>query len=371
MKRGAGLKAAGAWLAAACLLGGVSLPRGSSAADAAGAQAWPKAAGSVFALLNTDITSPLIAFDAKGRELMAFNCATRGRALIGRFYDLVCDGGSFLATDAGTWTGMQVAKSGAFTLELTAVPAAARPAARGIVLCYGNDKGEDLALLQDGAGLSLRVGSGEPVSLFAPEAGKPVHVVVACEGGKWSAYRDGEPVRSGAFASAPSPWVPREIVLGSSWAGAEPWKGRLDGIAIFPRALTAAEAAGEFAALRAVHAGRKPATTLRFRGSLTRQAKTSALEQIRPYTRSLTSAEYKVEQVLSGEWKEPTITVLHWMIMDGKRLPIADRQPGAKVELTVQRIEDNPQLESCRRDEIEGDVALDLFYCESEEGIQP
>lgn len=53
--------------------------------------------------------------------------------------------------------------------------------------------------------------------------------------------------------------------------------------------------------------------------------------------------------------------------MDGKRLPIADRKLGAAVELSVERLEEHPQLECCRRDEItEGDIGADLFYCESE-----
>ena len=71
--------------------------------------------------------------------------------------------------------------------------------------------------------------------------------------------------------------------------------------------------------------------------------------------------------MLAGEWKQPTIKVLHWMIMDGKRLPLADRKPGAEVELRVEPLGEHPQLESCRRDdEMDGDIAADLFYCESE-----
>jgi hypothetical protein len=336
-------------------------------AAAASETAWPSVPGAVFALRTTDIAVPVIAFDAKGRDLMAFSCATRGRALFGRFYELVCDGGSFYARDAGTWIGQQVATSGAFTLEATITPAEAAGKVPGVVLAYGNDQGEDVALLQDQTGLRLRLQGAQPMAVFPVEAGASVHVLVAVGGGKWAAYRDGQPVRSGSLAGAIPAWRTRELVVGSGWSGAETWRGRIEGVAVFSRALTAPEAAKEAAAIKTLQAGRKPAASVKFRGTLVRQAKTSALEQIRPYTRSLTAAEYKVEQVLAGEWKDPTITVLHWMIMDGKRLPIADRQPGAAVVLKVDRLEDHPQLESCRRDEMEGDLALDLFYCESEE----
>ncbi|MEI7903218.1 MAG: LamG-like jellyroll fold domain-containing protein, partial [bacterium] len=292
--------------------------------------------------------------------------ATRGRALVGRFYELFCDGGSFYAKDAGQWVGLQVAKSGAFTVEVTLTPAETVPKARGVVFAFDDDKGEDVALLQDKSGLSLRLAGGQPVHLFAPEAGKPVHVLVACGKEKWAAYRDGQPAGTGPLAAGTPPWGARQLVMGASWSGAEPWRGRLEGVALFPRVLTAEEAAGEAAAIKAVQAARKPAKTVRLQGTLVRQAITSSLEQIRPYTRSLTVAEYKVGKVLAGDWKPPTIRVLHWMIMDGKRLPIADRKPGAAVELDVEPLDEHPQLESCRRDEIEDDTDADLFYCESE-----
>ena len=330
---------------------------------------WPKVLGAVFALRNGNATTPVVAFDTKGRDLMAFNLATRGRALLGRFSELVCHGGSFHAADAGTWAGLQLAKSGGFTLEVTLTPAEAQPKAPGVVVAFGDDQGEDFALLQDKVGLSLRLGNAKSIALFAPAAGKPVHVLIACDKQKWSAYRDGKPVGSGPLAAGLPAWGNRQIVMGAAWSGDEPWRGRMEAVALFPRALTAEEAAGQAAAIQAVQAVRKPAATVRFKGTLVRQAKTSGLDEIRPYTRSLTVAEYKVGQVLAGEWKQPTLTVLHWMIMDGKRLPIADRKAGTTVELSVEPLAEHPQLESCRRDELaDADLDAELFYCESETG---
>jgi hypothetical protein len=347
---------------AASLWLGVAL----GSAGAAPAPEWPKVPGAVFALRNGSVTTPVVAFDTKGRELMAFNCAPRGRGLLGRFHELICDGGSFHARDAGPWLGLQVAKSGAFTFEVTLTPAEAPAKTPGVVLAYGDDEGEDAALLQDKTGLSLRLRGTPPVVLFAAEAGKPVHVLITRDKEQWVAYRDGRQAGSGPLAASAPAWGTRQFVMGAAWSGSEPWRGRMEGIAVFPRALTAAEATGEAAASRALQAGRKPASTLRFRGTLVRQAKTSALEAIRPYTRSLSAAEYKIEEVLAGEWKEPSITVLHWMIMDSKRLPIADRKSGTAVELSVERLDQHPQLEECRRDELEGDIDADLFYCESD-----
>lgn len=327
---------------------------------------WPRIQNAVFAIRNAHFSSPKVTLDANGRELLAFECETRGRALFGRFHELVCDGGSFAAKNAGQWIGLQVAKSRAFTIELTLTPAEATPNARSVAIAYGDYKGEDFSLLHDKTGLSLRLGDTEPVRLFAPDAGKPVHLLIACDKDKWTAYRDGYPLRTGTMSASTPTWNARELVMGATWSGADPWRGRIENIAVFARALSAEEAAVEASAAKALLTGRKSATTIRFRGTLIRQARTSELKEIHPYTRSLTAAEYKVEKVLDGEWKQPTITVLHWMIMDARRLPIADRKPGVVVELSVGRLNDHPQIEDSRRDEIEDNLGEESFYCEIE-----
>ncbi len=326
---------------------------------------WPTADGAVFAQRDANNLSPVVAFDAKGRSLMAFSSMMRGTALPGRFHEMICAGGSFVATGAGTWVGAKVSESGEFTIEAVLMPALAEPKEPGVALAFANGEDRDFTLLQDRDGLSFSVADAEPIRLFAPKIGEANHVLISCDPRTWAAYLDGEQQASGDTPADAARWGDREIIMGSAWAGEQPWYGRMREIAIFPRALTAEEAAAEAAASSALRAGHQPATTIRFKGTLLRQAKTSSLEDIRPYTRSLSFAEYKVDEVLEGEWDKPTIMVAHWMIMDGKRLPIADREAGAKVELSVQPMEQNPQLESSRRDEIEGaDLDVPQFYSE-------
>lgn len=335
---------------------------------AAGTSAeWPSTQGAVFALRDGDTTSPVTAFDEKGRELIGFTLQTSGRGLFGRYHELVADGGAFLSPNAGARIGAEVAKSGAFTVEVTLTPAAVPPKSPGVVLAYGDAKSEDVALIQDQSGLVLRLPENPPIALFEPEVGKPVHVMVLCGKGKWLAYRNGKVAGSGTLSKQPPAWGIRQLFMGSDSKGANPWHGRMEGIAVFPRALMPKEAAAQASAIGARYTDRKPATRIRFQGTLIRQANTSKLEEIQPYTRSLSVAEYKVDKVLEGTWSEPTIHVMHWMIMASKRLPLADRQPGTKVEIIVEPLEEHPQLESSRRDEIEdSDLDAKLFYCESE-----
>jgi hypothetical protein len=261
-----------------------------------------------------------------------------------------------------------VGKSGAVSIEVTLTAEEAKPSTPGVLLAFADDKAENAALVQDQAGLSLRLGGAERIQLFAPTAGKPTHLLVSVDQKNWAVYESGKQVGSGTRPPGAAAWGKREVVLGAAWSGEQPWRGRMEGIAIFPRALTAEEAAGEADAIAKSLAIRKPPTTIRFRGTLLRQAKTASAKEIAPYTRSLTAAEYKVDKILAGQWQQPTITVLHWMIIDAKRLPLADRAPGVEVELSVEPFAENPQLESCRRDdEINGDVPADMFYCENED----
>ena len=169
------------------LMAGLWLGVMANPAVAAQAPGWPKLPGAVFALRDGNPVTPVVALDAKGRDLMAFNCAARGRSLLGRCHELFCDGGSFVATDAGTWIGMQVAKSGMFTFEATLLPAVVSPTTTGVVLAYADDQGEDAALVQDKNGLSLRLGGAQLIPLFALDAAKPVHIVIACGKNQWSA----------------------------------------------------------------------------------------------------------------------------------------------------------------------------------------
>jgi hypothetical protein len=325
------------------------------------ARAWPSAGGAVFAMRGLRVTDPVVAFDAKGRELLGFNWQRRGRALPGRWFELVCGGGTFVARDAGTWIGAKVSGSGVYSVEVT-VTAAAESGSDGAVLGYGVGEKEVVGLAQEKGGWVWRQVGQKPVTLFPVVAGKPEHVVVTSGAGKWAAYRDGEMVGSGELAGGEVRWDPGELVIGS--AG---WRGRVEAVAVFPRVLTGEEVGVEAKAAKGMMGGRKEGEVIRFKGKLVRQAATSSLEDIRPYSRSLTAAEYRVEEVVSGTWKEPVITVLHWMIMDGKRLPLADRKPGVEVELTVVPLEGQGQLEGSRRDELaDGDLDAVLHYCEAE-----
>ena len=329
---------------------------------------WAPAAGAVFAARDAHFASPFAALKEDGKKESLLFISERGRAIFGRDHEWLCDGGSFVTRSGCAWLASQVDKAGMFSLELTLAPRTKANQGRTVAWSFGGEAGDAVALEQEGAQWRLRLKTAkEPLSLFTRETVAPFHLVVCAGNGAWRAYVDGKPAGQGTLGGSAAGWGAGNVVLGASSSGAQSWRGRIEGVAVYPRMLGAEEAAAQAAAMQARRATRLPATVVRFRGTLVRQAETSALEAIRPYTRSLTMAEYKVEQVLAGEWKQPTILVLHWAILDSVRLPLAGCQPGAKVTFSVEPLEQHPELEPNRRDELpDVDPAAAVFYCESE-----
>jgi len=214
----------------------------------------------------------------------------------------------------------------------------------------------------------LHLKGGEEIGLFARDTDAPFHLVLTVGNGSWQAYVDGKAAGNGKVKGNAADWSAGKVALGALPSGQGIWRGRIQGVAVYARELSPQDAARQAAAMKAELDARKPINFLKFSGTLVRQAQTSELKSILPYTRSLTMAEYKVDKVLGGEWKRPTILVLHWGILDSMRLPIADRKPGEKVELSVEPLEQHPELEPNRRDELTGlNLDIALFYCESED----
>lgn len=328
---------------------------------------WAPAEGAAFAIRNANIGSKAIAYDANGRELLALDLRQRGRALHGRHFEWLCDGGSFLAAQGGEWLGAQVRKAGAFSIEATLDPRSLGGAGPAVAWSFGTDKETLAAIAQLGKRWVMQFKGGEEIGLFARDTDAPFHLVLSVGNGSWQAYVDGKAAGNGTVKGNPADWGAGKVALGALPSGQETWRGRIQGVAVYARVLTPQDVAKQAAAMKAELDVCQPIKPLKFNGTLVRQAQTSELKDILPYTRSLTMAEYRVDKVLDGEWKQPTILVLHWAILDSVRLPLAERRPGEKVELSVEPLEGHPQLEPHRRDELpDADLDASVFYCESD-----
>ncbi|HXE80396.1 MAG TPA: hypothetical protein VNK41_06575 [Vicinamibacterales bacterium] len=81
---------------------------------------------------------------------------------------------------------------------------------------------------------------------------------------------------------------------------------------------------------------------------LTRPGPVPDPEAILPYRHALVVNEYKVVEVIKGEYKGKTMQVAQWAIRDGKVLPEARRTAGAGATLLVERYDAHPELEGER-----------------------
>ena len=70
------------------------------------------------------------------------------------------------------------------------------------------------------------------------------------------------------------------------------------------------------------------------------------MDQLASYTRMLVDHTYEVVEVLEGKFKEPTIVVLHWAVLDRKPVPGIPRDIGQVYEVTVETVESHPEVDS-------------------------
>lgn len=315
----------------------------------------------------TSVSQPrVIAFDEKGERTEAGKNASfvanrdgglvaRGVARLDHNFALLTEGGSFLATGGVTHLTAACKSSGAFTVEALLTPVRVPLQGRGTILWVGPSSGSpNLALCQEGAKITLRLRTAvagnatESTTELCtwPDAGTH-HLAVTFAGAVLTAYLDGQPVRPGVpVAGDLSRWRAAELVFGDDFQATANWPGKLEAIAVYDRALDAAEVRQQNDVCRARMAGRKEPACLRLTGKLTARSETPDVARIEPYRRALGVYEYAVEAVKEGTYKEPVVRVAHWVIMDKQKLPIGQRRIGETAELTLEPYAANPQIET-------------------------
>jgi hypothetical protein len=306
------------------------------------------------------------AFDGAGGQTQSGKddsfVADRGGGLVPRglaHYDhafaMLTTAGSFLATGGINHILDSCKTSGAFTLEALLTPAKATLDRPGVVLELGPSSGSpNLALEQEGPGIFLRLRTATAgnaaesrTELLPWPDEKAHHVAVTFGASVLTAYLDGKQVfRTDSVKGDLSRWRASELVFGDAYQGDANWPGKLEGIAIYDRALEATEIQEQSVACHQLLAARQEPPRIRIVGKLKARTETPSPEKIAPYYQALGVYEYTVESVKEGKYDNPVIRVAHWVIMDKQKLPIVNRPIGASVELTLEPYAANPQLET-------------------------
>jgi hypothetical protein len=287
---------------------------------------------------------------------------------------MVLGGGAFTADqDAAGYVRAAALASNTFTLEALVTPAAPATPGPTWVVSFGRGPGErNFALGQLGDRLVARVltpttgpdADRPQVDLGPIPRRRPSHVVVTYLPGHLAAYVDGElRVETGELQGGLNRWRGYPLTFGDDARGGADWRGSLEAVALFDRALSPEEVRESFLRARQRLSGRADPPRLRVAGRLSAVSTPPTLRQISPYREGLMIHELAVERVLEGSYEGERLRVARWAIQDGQVLPATRARPGERVTLTVEPFAANPQLEPLFvADTLGEDWELALFY---------
>lgn len=333
---------------------------------------WPgNQEGLVFLWANSNATNQIIRPDGKAGRTCRVKA--RGNATFGRFYDLDLAHGAAVALDVNRALLDACKQSNQLTIEAVITPDNVTQGGPARVVTFSNDAGSrNFTLGQHGGRLMLRLrtprtgrqGAPPETSLCKLQPGQTLHVLVTYTPGRLCCYVNGREVLTSHKVQGDfSNWEPQHLLFGDEWNGQRDWAGRLEGIAIYSRAVSAHEAAHKYGLYAERLEKRQPARHLVVEGTLREVTKTPAIKDLQEYARALVVYSYEPRKVLLGNISEEEIQVTHWAILDRKEVPsIGKRKIGEVYRLELESFHDHPQLESERRfNDCEGFDAP-LFY---------
>jgi len=276
---------------------------------------------------------------------------SRGLALVGRDDVLVVRRGAFEARRAGRGIARAIRASGALTLTARLAPDTVAAGEGDIVSFDSAGARAGFALVQRKGDILFvaRPGgrAGKPLvwRLFGVAA-RPAHVAVTWRSRELRAYRDGRHMFRAV--GIPGPAVPADgrLTLGDAYRAGRDWRGTLEAVALYGRALTGEEVRREHAAVRARARARPPLPVERVRVSLVERSAAPRPRKGDPYRRVLGIFRYRVLEVHSGSCDAGDICVAHWCMMRNTVLPFASVPVGTAFTLVLEPFTGNRWLES-------------------------
>jgi hypothetical protein len=327
---------------------------------------WPVSREELVFLWETDDRQNLVPDPATGKE-RAYPLRAAGRAFLDHHRAMRTDGGRWVApTEAGQRLAAAVERTGAVSLELTLTPRELPEGEARVVAAFARGSSPQLLLGQRGRDLILRISTSEqrdapPIRLARLAAGQARHVVVSYSPASLRVWIDGETVEPEAGPRGHlNRWRPAALSFGALPNGSAPWRGTIEGVAIWARALEEAEAREEHLRYQRVRSGRLEVESRTVRARLRARSKIPTLAEITPYRVALAIFEY---EVASGADRGETLRVAHWVVLDGEPQPIAQSAAGREMELTLEPFAANPQLEPhFLSDTLDGTGSGGLWY---------
>ena len=323
--------------------------------------------GLVFVWENGRAKNAIIGKD--GNIVRAWSCAYTGESRPNRWFGADLRAGSLMADrDAGEVVSKAVSASGELTVAMDLTPHSTKPGAEGVVAALGSaEPAAQMMVEQRGGALQVTINTGDgtearAVKLADMSDTKIGQWVVTVQGGILRGYMNGKPVMEQPLAGTLAGWNAKLLTFGSDCGGKRPWRGSLEGIAIYDRALTAQDVASLHTERSARWAQRQPAPRVEVEAELIAASKPADPKVIAPYVRSLVENHYRVKKILGGTLKDADVIILQWAILGGKELPGAQREAGKVLRLSIEPVESHPELDGEHRSSDVFEPSLPVYY---------
>jgi hypothetical protein len=350
------------WIEASAAYPAAARP-GSDLVEARGIRSgWPPDRRSL-AFLWEDLAAENVVADERGKEKRRCLAVLKGMARPYHYGVVDLTGGSLVTEGLDESLVREFRNGQGFTFEAVLTPLAQGD---GTIAAFGPVEGPcNFAIEQRGTSVAVCAraeGEGPSNGVWradlGPLAGKETrgqwqgaasqHVMVACASDTATLFVDGD--RVGQARGGPSDfgrWQTGPLVFGADVAGTNGWSGRIEGIALYARAMTP-EDAGRHAGMYAMKlAARGEARLRRCRGHLVEITPAPTLAQIQPYPRALVVYAYDVDVWQEGRRSTERIHVAHWAWLDSRPVP-RDRKVGETYSLLIEPFNVSRNMESER-----------------------
>jgi hypothetical protein len=329
---------------------------------------------------NNNATNQIVQADGETGRIC--HALARGRAVFGRFHEMDLAGGAVLAQDVDAALLKACKRSNELTIEVTIAPGNVTHGGLARIVSFSKDSGSrNFTLGQELDTLVLRLrtsrtgpqGDNPQLDLCKVRAGQMYHIVVTYQPGRLTCYVNGKPaLQTDRVRGNFSNWEPMHLLFGDEWDGGHDWSGGVEGVAIYARAISAAEAAHKHGLYAARLRGRKPLERLVVLGKLLEITPTPAVKDLQEYSRGMVVHSYEVRKVLAGREQAKKIQVAHWAILDRQMLPeIGQKKIGQVYQLHLENYDGHPQLESERQFNDCEEFDLPLYYDVAGRGVAP
>jgi hypothetical protein len=257
----------------------------------------------------------------------------QGSARIGRFDEMVFDGGEFEVDEEDAEPIISQLKSQP-DMAFEAAILFRAPGTHGRLLST-----PAFSLDLDDTRLQITSKEGTTHTAASAELTHHVHLVLNRRGANYEVFVNGKSLAVAPGGNAPAAEVKR-IIFGS-----ETLSRGMSHVAFYGRELSQEEVTrNAHTQLSRLASLPPPPAQVHMIGKLVEMSRVPTLESIEPYTRALISCVYEVESVSAGELNEKRILVKHWGLLN--RLPVKGfpRAIGKSYELTLERGSDHAEL---------------------------